>query len=161
MRGGETLRPIRPANVIDGRLRGELLAWLAMILLAYQAFPFGLAYNALSWGERAAILLPEVVTALVLALVVWDAFQRRVRWYLVVWLIIAISAFGRWPPWTQTWNGWANPFRCGGQMTVASWSAAVAFPPREIGLVLMVDLMECQMSAQCMYVITHVTLPIE
>jgi hypothetical protein len=98
-------------EVIDGRLRGELLAWVAMVLLLYQAFSFGLAYNAVWWGERAAILLPEIAMALALALIIWDAFHRRIRWYMVAWLAVAIAAFGRWPPWTQTWNRWPNAFR--------------------------------------------------
>jgi Glycosyltransferase family 87 len=98
-------------EVIDGRLRGELLAWVALILVAYDAIPFGLAYNAVSWGERVSILLPEVAMAIVLALIIWDAIRRRVRWYLVAWLAVAICAFARWPPWTQTWPGWSNAFR--------------------------------------------------
>ena len=98
-------------EVIDGRLRGELLAWVAMILLAYNAIPFGLSYNAVSWGERAWIVLPEIAMAIVLALIIWDAMRRRCRWYLVAWLVVAVCAFGRWPPWTQTWPGWSNAFR--------------------------------------------------
>jgi Glycosyltransferase family 87 len=98
-------------EVVDGRLRGELLAWVAMILLLYDAIPFGLAYNAVSWGERVSILLPEVAMAIVLALIIWDAVHRRIRLYLVAWLVVAVSAFGRWPPWIQTWPGWNNAFR--------------------------------------------------
>jgi hypothetical protein len=97
-------------EVIDGRLRGELLAWIAMILLAYNAIPFGLSYNAVSWGQRAWILLPEIAMAIVLALIIGDAVRRKVRWYLVAWLVVALLAFARWPPWTQTWPGWSNAF---------------------------------------------------
>jgi hypothetical protein len=98
-------------EVIDGRLRGELLAWVAMILLAYDAIPFGLAYNAVSWGERVTVVLPEVAISIVLALIVWDAIRRKVRWYLVAWLVVAVCAFARWPPWTQTLPDWSNAFR--------------------------------------------------
>lgn len=98
-------------EVIDGRLRGELLAWVAMILLAYNAIPFGLSYNAVGWGERAWVLLPEIAMAIVLALIIWDAVHRRVRAYLVAWLVVAVCAFGRWPPWTQTLPRWSNAFR--------------------------------------------------
>ncbi len=98
-------------EAIDGRLRGELLAWVAMVVVAYNAIPFGLAYNAVSWGERASILLPEIAMAIVFALVIRDAARRRIRWYLVAWLVIAVCAFARWPPWTQTWPSWSNAFR--------------------------------------------------
>ncbi len=37
---------------------------------------------------------------MVLVLVVYDAVHRRVRWYLLVWLIVAILATAQWPPWT-------------------------------------------------------------
>ena len=97
-------------EIVDGRIRGELVAWLTMILLVYDPVPFGLAYNAVSWGEHAQASLPEIAMVVALGLIVWDAVHRRVRWYLLAWFVIAVCAFGHWPPWSQQLP-WAYTFR--------------------------------------------------
>jgi Glycosyltransferase family 87 len=98
-------------EIVDGRIRGELVAWITMVLLVYNPVPFGLAYNAVSWGEHAATSLPELATAVVLGLIVWDAAHRRVRWHLLAWFVIAVLALCQWPPWSQQWPSWGNAFR--------------------------------------------------
>ena len=97
-------------EIVDGRIRGELVAWLAMVLLVYNPIPFGLAYNAVSWGEHASASLPEIAMVVALGLGVWDAAHRRVRWYLLAWFVIAVCAFGQWPPWSQH-RPWGDAFR--------------------------------------------------
>ena len=86
-------------DVVCGRLRGELVAWLALVSIAFNPVPFGLAFNARSWGHPVASALPLVGIGIVLALVTWDAVHRRVRWYLLVWLALVAFASLHWPPW--------------------------------------------------------------
>jgi hypothetical protein len=86
--------------VVHGWIRGRLIAWLALASLLFNPIPAGLAINARPWGGKAAALLPLVCIAVVLVLVAYDAVHRRVRWYLVVWLVVAIFATGQWPPLT-------------------------------------------------------------
>ena len=41
-------------EIAGGRLRGELVAWIAMAVLAYDPVPWGLAFNAPAWTYRLA-----------------------------------------------------------------------------------------------------------
>ena len=89
-------------EVVCGRIRGELVAWIAMAVLAYNPVPWGLAFNAPSWTFQLAAHLREIGMAIALGLIAWDAAHRRVRGYLVAWFVIALLAVRAWPPWTDT-----------------------------------------------------------
>ena len=97
-------------EVVCGRIRGELVAWIAMAVLAYNPVPWGLAFNAPSWTFQLAAHLREIGMAIALVLIAWDAAHRRVRWYLVAWFVIAILAFGEWSPWTDTVRTQLHPW---------------------------------------------------
>jgi hypothetical protein len=86
--------------VVDGRLPGHLVAWLALATLAFNPIPNGLSINARLWGIHAAAALPLVCVATVLALIAYDAVHRRVRWYLIAWIVIAACAVLQWPLWS-------------------------------------------------------------
>jgi hypothetical protein len=86
--------------VVRGRIRGELIAWLALTTLLFNPIPEGLDINARLWGVHAAAVLPLACIAMVLALVVYDAVRHRMRWYLVAWLVVAICATVQWPVWS-------------------------------------------------------------
>ena len=46
-------------------------------------------------------MLPLLFIAVALAVIVYDAVHRRVRWYLIAWFVIAASAFlPQWPLWS-------------------------------------------------------------
>ena len=85
--------------VVRGRRIGETLTWLALVTLASEPIPYGLAFNARTWGHSAAVVLPLVAVAAMFGLIVWDARHRRVRWYLVAALLVVLLAFVPWP-WT-------------------------------------------------------------
>jgi hypothetical protein len=86
--------------VARGWIRGRLVAWLALVTLAFNPIPWGLSINARTWGEKAAALVPLIFIAAVLAVIAYDALHRRVRWYLLAWLVVAICISVSWPPWT-------------------------------------------------------------
>jgi hypothetical protein len=86
--------------VVRGWIRGRFIAWLALVTLAFNPVPWNPAVNARTWGENAAALVPLIFIAAVLAVVVYDALHRRVRWYLLAWLVVAICISVSWPPWT-------------------------------------------------------------
>ena len=86
--------------VVRGRVRGRLIAWLALATLAFNPIPVGYEINARPWGHHVAFALPMICLAVVLVLIVSDAVHRRIRWYLVAWFAIAAWAFLQWPLWS-------------------------------------------------------------
>jgi hypothetical protein len=84
-------------DVVRGRIRGQLLAWLALVTMAFN--PIRLDLNTSRLAYHTAIAIPLVCMAVVLFVIVRDAVHHRVRWYLVAWFAIAARAFLRWPLW--------------------------------------------------------------
>jgi hypothetical protein len=85
--------------VVRGKRIGETVTWLVLVSLAWNSIPFGLAFNGRPWGHSAAVALPLVAAAVFLALIIWWACKRHIRWYLVLGLSITLGAFVSWPPW--------------------------------------------------------------
>ena len=86
--------------VVQRRIRGHLVVWLAFTSLAFTPIPRGHAINARPFGEDVAALLPLVLMIVLLALIAQGAIRRRVHWYLIAWLVVAGWAFLQWPLWT-------------------------------------------------------------
>jgi hypothetical protein len=91
-------------DVLSGRLRGQLVAWLALLVLVYDPVPWGFASNSVTWGLQEREFIPFLFMAIAFVLVVHDAIHGRIRGYLVAWLILVALAFGRLP-----WS--SEPFR--------------------------------------------------
>jgi len=83
-------------DVIRGHIRGSLVAWIALTTCAYNA---GLAnlFSGVPWQQGGVERLPQVLMVLGVILIGVDIARRRVRWYLVAWLILMVFAFGTWP----------------------------------------------------------------
>ena len=86
--------------VVRGRIRGGLVAWLVLTSLAFTPIPTSDAINGRPWSYHVAAAFPLVCMATVLVLIVHGLIQKRVRWYLVAWLVIAACAFLRRPLWS-------------------------------------------------------------
>jgi hypothetical protein len=84
-------------DIVRGRIRGQLLAWLALVTMAFN--PIRLDDNTSWWVYHTAIAIPLLCMAVVLFVIFRDAVHHRVRWYLVAWFAIAARAFLRWPLW--------------------------------------------------------------
>jgi Glycosyltransferase family 87 len=79
--------------VVRRRLTVPLVAWLALLTMAFNPVPVGLILNARTWGNNAALGFDALCVAAALALIAWDASRRRVRWYLVGGVVLAGCAF--------------------------------------------------------------------
>jgi hypothetical protein len=88
--------------IVRGRVPGYLIVWLALASLAFYPIPYGLDVNARSWGGSAVTGLETAFIVLALAIVVFDVVHRRVRWYWVLGLVLALAAFAEWPPVQET-----------------------------------------------------------
>jgi hypothetical protein len=87
-------------DVIVGRIRGQLVAWLALLVLAFSPVPWGFISNSVAWGLQEREFLPFIAMAVAIGLIVRDARRGRVRRYLVAWLGVVFLAFAR-LPWTD------------------------------------------------------------
>ncbi len=75
-------------DVIIGRVRGHVIAWLALFALVYDPIPWGFASNGQSWGLGVREALPSWFAVGALVLILFDAVRRTVRWYIVAWLVL-------------------------------------------------------------------------
>jgi hypothetical protein len=87
-------------DVVRGRLREEVVAWLALLTLAFSPVPWGFVSNSMAWGLQEREFLPFVGMAVALVVVIHDVRRHRVRWYRVGWLAVVVVAFVR-LPWTD------------------------------------------------------------
>jgi len=91
-------------DVVCGRIRGALIAWVILGTFAYNAGFAGL-FNRVSWRLGASEHIPEVLIVLGLILVITDFARRRVRWYIVAWLVVMIGTFVSWPFTSESLRG--------------------------------------------------------
>ena len=86
--------------IVEGRIRGQLVAWLTLATLVFNPIPNSLAINARPWGTHVAAAVPLLFLVIALALIAYDAVHRRIRWYLIAWFVIAACIVLQWPPWS-------------------------------------------------------------
>jgi hypothetical protein len=75
-------------DALRGHVRGHLLAWIALVALAFDPAPGKIQLRE---------YLPPLLMLLVLVLIVRDALKGRVRWYLVAWLALVAAVFLKFP----------------------------------------------------------------
>jgi hypothetical protein len=75
-------------DAVQGRIRGQLVAWLALVVLAFDPAP------------RIRVLseyLPSVLMVIVCCAILWGIRDNRVYWYLVAWAVVVAVAFASYP----------------------------------------------------------------
>ena len=75
-------------DVVQGRIRGQLVAWLSLVVLAFDPVP---RFHLLSE------YLPSVLMVIVCCLILRGIRHDRVHWYLVAWLGMVAIAFASYP----------------------------------------------------------------
>lgn len=89
-------------DVVKGRIRGYTIAWLALVTLAFDPIPWGFASNGQSWGLAARQQLPAWFALIALLLIAADLLRKRIRWYIVVWLVVDCLTLVK-MPWVHTY----------------------------------------------------------
>jgi hypothetical protein len=92
-------------DIVQGRIRGQLVAWLALVTMAFN--PIHAIDTTPWWRYHTATAIPLICMAVVLVVIARDALRHEVRWYLVAWFVVAAYAFLRWPIWLP--NGLPAP----------------------------------------------------
>jgi hypothetical protein len=75
-------------DAVHGRIRGQLVAWLCLVVLAFDPLP---RIHLLSEYS------PSVLTAIVCCAILWGIRNNRVHWYLVAWVVVVAIAFASYP----------------------------------------------------------------
>jgi hypothetical protein len=112
-------------DVVSGRIRGQLVAWLALVALAFSPVQGGLISNIVAWSYPEHEYAPILFMMVTLGLIVHDARRGQIRGYLVASLLLAASAFG-----TSPWAG--NPIR----HALPTWLWQVVLVTTGVGLAL-------------------------
>jgi hypothetical protein len=115
-------------DVVRGQLRGQLLAWAALVSVIFNPIPFGLSPNGRSWGLAALSDVHAIFIGTTLCIVLWDAAHRLVRPYIVATLLMAIYMFGTWPPWSAHFLNASRPLWTTEIILVGAGLALVAEP---------------------------------
>jgi Glycosyltransferase family 87 len=83
-------------DVIRGRIRSVLIAWLMLFSLAYAVEPDTYIFWRLSWGREVHNVLPPAVLVIALVVVAVDLMLRGLRWNLLAWVALAACAAWAW-----------------------------------------------------------------
>jgi hypothetical protein len=75
-------------DVIRGRIRGHVIAWLALFTLVFNPVPWGFYTNGRSWGLSALEAMPNIFIIGALVLIIIDVLRRHVRWYILAWFVL-------------------------------------------------------------------------
>ena len=75
-------------DAVRGRFRGEVIAWIGLVSLAFNPVHWGLFSNWTDWARQLFEWLPPVCMAIVALIILYDATRGRFRWYLVTWLVL-------------------------------------------------------------------------
>ena len=75
-------------DAVNGRIRGQLVAWLSLVVLAFDPVP---RIHLLSEYS------PSVLMVIVCFSILWGIQHGRVHWYLVAWVGVVAVAFASYP----------------------------------------------------------------
>jgi hypothetical protein len=89
-------------DIAQGRLRGKTITWIALATVAFNPIPWGFTSNGRSWGLFVRQQLPIWFALIALVLIIADGARRKVRWYLVVFLVVDALTSIRYP-WMHTY----------------------------------------------------------
>ena len=79
-------------DVARGQLRGTVLAWIALVTVAFNPVHAGFLSNLTGHTLELYYALPIVVLGIVVATVVFDAIYGRIRVYKLAWIVIVLVA---------------------------------------------------------------------
>jgi hypothetical protein len=89
-------------DIISGRVRGQLVGWIALVTVAFNPIPVGIAFSEVEWGPWLREHYPLMLMVTTLLIIAVTAVRGRVLPYLYATFLIITLAFAKFPPWTTT-----------------------------------------------------------
>ena len=69
-------------DALSGRIRGEVIAWIGLVTLAFNPVHWGLFSNWTPWGQQFFEWLPPTLMGCAALIILADALRHRFRWYI-------------------------------------------------------------------------------
>ena len=82
-------------DVLFGRIRESVVAWIAMVTLVYSEF--SLLVWRQSWGQDARRFLPAIVMVVALLMIIRAVLLHRVGWNVPMWVSTVVTTLLVWP----------------------------------------------------------------
>jgi len=80
-------------DALRGRIRGQTIAWLAMVTLVFNPILIYQFATGQSYGLGPFRAIQIVFLAMAFVLILWDIKRHRIRGYLISWFFLALIAF--------------------------------------------------------------------
>ncbi|MFI5035635.1 MAG: hypothetical protein ACHQFZ_05465 [Acidimicrobiales bacterium] len=77
-------------DVMRGRIRAEVVAWIGLVTLAFNPIPWGFYSNWTTYGYDLVRALPFAGVAVVAGVMLVDLSRRRFRWFLGAWVVLVV-----------------------------------------------------------------------
>ena len=95
-------------DVIQGRIRQTVVAWLAMASLIYTE-PTLIVWRH-SWDQSARHWIPAIVMIVALLLIVRDVLRHRIGWNVFMWTAVVITTLVVWPLSNDPFHRYPSPW---------------------------------------------------
>lgn len=77
-------------EVVRGQLRGEVIAWVGMVMIAFNPVHVAFVPNLTSWAVNLQNAIPVGALAIILISVAYDLSRHRIRLYKLTWIALAV-----------------------------------------------------------------------
>ena len=81
-------------DVLRGSVRGHVVAWIALVTLAFNPVHWGLYSNWTPWDQQLHNALPIIFLGVALLIIVRDTLRHRLRGYIVAWFVLVALTCG-------------------------------------------------------------------
>jgi hypothetical protein len=109
-------------DLTRGKIRGQTLSWLAFVTVAFNPVHWGLFSNWTAWEEPLYFAVPDVILAIAIVSVIYDAFHHK-------WMLYKFAFIG----WTMLAVWWLFPLHHA-VLNVPGWLWQVILVPQAIKL---------------------------
>jgi hypothetical protein len=77
-------------DAASGKIRGTLIAWLALVTLVFNPVIWSTTATGQSSGIHLYRSVPIIFITLMMLCIIADVLRRKIRWYRVVWILLVI-----------------------------------------------------------------------
>jgi hypothetical protein len=84
-------------DVVRGRIRDTMVAWQALVFIAYSEGVVSIVMWRQGWGQDARHWIPVVIMIAALLVIIDQILRHQIRWNLLIWVGLVVGALIVWP----------------------------------------------------------------